>query len=144
MSLSDATIDPEQLTGAWILHRVLLGHGGRVRPMPGCTWNGLLLYTADRHFSATLSVSVGPLRKAIAYAGTFEIDDVPSDTGAARVLHDAAVATLPLRPGRTQRRIARLRHDPTVLTLTAAWRGWAMDLAWTRPDSGARHRGDAS
>ncbi|MFI6515254.1 hypothetical protein ACIBF1_06775 [Spirillospora sp. NPDC050679] len=142
--MSNATIDPGQLTGAWVLQRVLLGHGGRGRPMPGCTWNGLLLYTADRHFSATLSITVGPVRKAFAYAGTFDIDDVPSDTDAARVLHDPAVATLPLRPGRTQRRIARLRQDPAALTLTAAWRGWAMDLAWTRPDSATRHSGGTS
>ncbi|MFC9970573.1 hypothetical protein ACFVH6_06680 [Spirillospora sp. NPDC127200] len=142
--MSDTIIDPEQLTGTWVLQQVLLGHGGRGRPIPGCTWNGLLLYTADRHFSATLSVAVGPVRKAFAYAGTFDIDDVPSDTGAARMLHAPAVATLPLRPGRTQRRTARLRQDPVVLTLTAVWRGWAMDLAWTRPDSGTRLSGGAS
>ncbi|WP_067479989.1 hypothetical protein [Actinomadura hibisca] len=131
--MSNDTITPERLTGAWTLHRVLLRRGGKGRPMPASAWKGLLFYSADRHFSVTLSVSLGPLRKTIAYAGTFAVDATRPGSPA-QMLHQPAMATLPLRPGRTQRRAARLQQDPDVLTLTAAWRGWSMDLVWTRPD----------
>ncbi|GAA2638618.1 hypothetical protein SMC26_39990 [Actinomadura fulvescens] len=116
----------DDLLGCWTLDRVVLRRGGRARKLPGVGWKGLLLYTPDCHVAAVLTVGVGPVRKTVAYAGPFSLAHD-------QVLHHVTAATLPMRPGRTERRAARLHPEGAgSLMLTAPWGRWALELFWSR------------